>query len=121
MASKDKDKQEQNVEELKELPIIPVPGDLVIFPYMPPVPPFPPHHVVLSGENVTSAVDEALIDGSRLLCIFRRQSGKDTAELTVEDFNIVGTQIYIIKCRKEDNNVLFLAQGRARVQIEDIT
>ena len=121
MASKDKDKQEQNVEELKELPIIPVPGDLVIFPYMPPVPPFPPHYVVLSGENVTSAVDEALIDGSRLLCIFRRQSDKDTAELTVEDFNIVGTQIYIIKCRKEDNNVLFLAQGRARVQIEEIT
>ena len=121
MASKDKDKQEQNVEELKELPIIPVPGDLVIFPYMPPVPPFPPHHVVLSGENVTSAVDEALIDGSRLLCIFKRQSDKDTAELTVEDFNIVGTQIYIIKCRKEDNNVLFLAQGRARVQIEEIT
>ena len=121
MASKDKDKQEQNVEELKELPIIPVPGDLVIFPYMPPVPPFPPHHVVLSGENVTSAVDEALIDGSRLLCIFKRQSDKDTAELTVEDFNIVGTQIYIIKCCKEDNNVLFLAQGRARVQIEEIT
>ena len=121
MASKDKDKQEQNVEELKELPIIPVPGDLIIFPYMPPVPPFPPHHVVLSGENVTSAVDEALIDGSRLLCIFKRQSDKDTAELTVEDFNIVGTQIYIIKCRKEDNNVLFLAQGRARVQIEEIT
>ena len=121
MASKDKDKQEQNVEELKELPIIPVPGDLVIFPYMPPVPPFPPHYVVLSGENVTSAVDEALIDGSRLLCIFKRQSDKDTAELTVEDFNIVGTQIYIIKCRKEDNNVLFLAQGRARVQIEEIT
>ena len=121
MASKDKDKQEQNAEEPKELPIIPVPGDLVIFPYMPPVPPFPPHHVVLSGENVTSAVDEALIDGSRLLCIFKRQSDKDTTELTVEDFNIVGSQIYIIKCRKEDNNVLFLAQGRARVQIEEIT
>ena len=121
MASKDKDKQEQNAEEPKELPIIPVPGDLVIFPYMPPVPPFPPHHVVLSGENVTSAVDEALIDGSRLLCIFKRQLDKDTTELTVEDFNIVGSQIYIIKCRKEDNNVLFLAQGRARVQIEEIT
>ena len=30
-------------------------------------------------------------------------------------------QIYIIKCRKEDENVLFLAQGRARVQIEEIT
>ena len=37
------------------------------------------------------------------------------------DFNPVGTQIYIIKCRKEDENVLFLAQGRARVQIEEIT
>ena len=121
MASKDKDKQELDVEDPKELPIIPVPGDLVIFPYMPPVPPFPPHHVVLSGESVTSAVDEALIDGSRLLCIFKLRSDEDTAASTVEDFNPVGTQIYIIKCRKEDENVLFLAQGRARVGIEDIT
>ena len=121
MASKDKGKQEQNVKEPKELPIIPVPDDLVIFPYMPPVPPFPPHHVVLSGESITSAVDEALIDGSRLLCIFKLQSDKDAADLTVEDFNMVGTQIYIIKCRKEDENVLFLAQGRARVQIEEVT
>ena len=121
MASKDKDKQDQNVEEPKELPIIPVPDDLVIFPYMPPVPPFPPHHVVLSGESITSAVDEALIDGSRLLCIFKLHSDKDSADLTVEDFNTVGTQIYIIKCRKEDENVLFLAQGRARVQIEEVT
>ena len=121
MASKDKDKQENNVEEPKELPIIPVPGDLVIFPYMPPVPPFPPHHVVLSGESITSAVDEALIDGSRLLCIFKLQSDEDAGDPTVEDFNTVGTQIYIIKCRKEDENVLFLAQGRARVEIEEIT
>ncbi len=121
MASKDKDKQENNVEEPKELPIIPVPGDLVIFPYMPPVPPFPPHHVVLSGESITSAVDEALIDGSRLLCIFKLQPDEDAGDPTVEDFNTVGTQIYIIKCRKEDENVLFLAQGRARVQIEEIT
>ena len=121
MASKDENRQETNVEEPKELPIIPVPGDLVIFPYMPPVPPFPPHHVVLSGESITSAVDEALIDGSRLLCIFKLQSEEDKPALTVEDFNPVGTQIYIIKCRKEDENVLFLAQGRARVQIEEIT
>ena len=121
MGSKDENRQETNVEEPKELPIIPVPGDLVIFPYMPPVPPFPPHHVVLSGESITSAVDEALIDGSRLLCIFKLQSEEDKPALTVEDFNPVGTQIYIIKCRKEDENVLFLAQGRARVQIEEIT
>ena len=121
MASKDKDKQENNVEEPKELPIIPVSDDLVIFPYMPPVPPFPPHHVVLSGESITSAVDEALIDGSRLLCIFKLQSDEDAGDPTVEDFNAVGTQIYIIKCRKEDENVLFLAQGRARVEIEEIT
>lgn len=121
MASKDRDKQENNVEEPKELPIIPVSDDLVIFPYMPPVPPFPPHHVVLSGESITSAVDEALIDGSRLLCIFKLESDEDAGDLTVEDFNTVGTQIYIIKCRKEDENVLFLAQGRARVEIEKIT
>ena len=80
MASKDENRQETNIEEPNELPIIPVPGDLVIFPYMPPVPPFPPHHVVLSGESITAAVDEALIDGSRLLCIFNLQSDKDAAE-----------------------------------------
>ena len=84
MASKDENKQETNIEEPKELPIIPVPGDLVIFPYMPPVPPFPPHHVVLSGESITAAVDEALIDGSRLLCIFRLQSEEDKPALTVD-------------------------------------
>ena len=121
MATKDKDKQELNPEEPRELPIISVPGDLVIFPYMPPVPPFPPHHVVLSGESVTSAVDEALIDGSKTICIFKLREDTDKEALTVEDFHSVGTLIYIIKCRKEDENVLFLAQGRARVRIEDIT
>ena len=40
MTSKDENRQETNAEEPKELPIIPVPDDLVIFPYMPPVPPF---------------------------------------------------------------------------------
>ena len=73
------------------------------------------------GRALQSAVDEALIDGSRLLCIFKLQSEEDKPALTAKDFNPVGTQIYIIKCRKEDENVLFLAQGRARVQIEEIT
>ena len=121
MAPKNKKKQELNSETPRELPIIPLASNLVIFPYMPPVPPFPPHHVVLSGESMMSAVDEAMIDGSRIICIFKLREEKDQEELTVEDFSSVGMLIYIIKYRKEDEDVLFLAQGRARVRIEEIT
>ena len=45
-----------------ELPIIPVIGDLAVYPFMPPVPPFSPHHVALSGENVSAAVGHVTVN-----------------------------------------------------------
>ena len=119
-ALKNDSEQTLDSENQRELPVIPIRDNLVIFPYMPPVPPFPPHHVALSGESVTSAVDDAMIDGSRVICIFKPREVKDKEILTAEDFNSIGTLIYIIKYRKEDENVLFLAQGRGRVQMEEI-
>ncbi|MBI1923202.1 LON peptidase substrate-binding domain-containing protein, partial [Candidatus Poribacteria bacterium] len=120
MKSKPEDEQTLNADIPEELPIILLRDDLVIFPYMPPVPPFSPYHIALSGKAVAAAVDEAMINTARLICIFKEWKDTKTDDLTVEDFSPVGTLIYIIKYRKDDENVLFLAQGRARIQIEDI-
>ncbi len=108
--------QKSDLEIPKELPILIV-NDLVIFPHMPPVPPFSPHHLALSGKTVTAAVDDAVINTSRNICVFKRLRETDTP--TVEDFAPVGALIHIIKCRTDDDNVLILAQGLARVQIEE--
>ena len=105
----------------EEIAIVPV-SDPVVFPYMPPIPPFHPYHIALSGKSVTEAVEDAMINGSRVLCLFKQLRDKDAGTLTVEDFSPVGTLIYIHKHRKdiEGDNVLFLAVGRARVEIDDI-
>ena len=108
--------QKSDLEIPKELPILIV-NDLVIFPHMPPVPPFSPHHLALSGKTVTAAVDDAVINTSRNICVFKRLRETDTP--TVEDFAPVGALIHIIKYRTDDDNVLILAQGLARVQIEE--
>ncbi len=120
MKSKPEDEQTLNADIPEELPIILLRDDLVIFPYMPPVPPFSPYHIALSGKAVAAAVDDAMINTSRLICVFKEWKSKKTDDLTVEDFSPVGTLIYIVKYRKDDENVLFLAQGRARIQIEEI-
>ena len=115
-------------EELEtiELPILPV-DDLVIFPYMPPSPPFPPHHVALSGKVVMDAVDDALANEKRELCIFQTTSGRslDTdpnavKDMTLDELRPIGSLILIPRVKKDDEDVLFLAYGRARVQIEEI-
>lgn len=116
---------EENIETV-ELPILPV-DDLVIFPYMPPVPPFPPHHVALSGKIVMDAVDDAMLNGDRDLCIFQTTSGRslDTdpravKDMTIEELSPVGSLIHIIHTKKDDEDMLFLASGRSRVKIEEI-
>ena len=109
--------QKNDLEIPKELPVLIV-NDLVIFPYMPPVPPFSPHHLALSGKKVTAAVDDAMINTSRTICVFKRL--KETEAPTIDDFAPVGALIHIIKYRTDDENVLILAQGRARVQIEEV-
>lgn len=112
--------------ETAELPILPV-NDLVIFPYMPPVPPFPPHHVALSGKMVMDAVDDAMLNGERVLCIFQTNSGRSldidpraVKDMTLEELSPIGSLIHILRAKKDDEDVLFLANGRARVQIEEI-
>ena len=117
--------EQENLETV-ELPILPV-NDLVIFPYMPPVPPFPPHHVALSGKMVMDAVDDAMLNGERVLCIFQTNSGRSldidprkVKDITLEELSPVGSLIHILRAKKDDEDVLFLANGRARVQIEQI-
>ena len=102
-----------------EIPILPV-DDLVVFPYMPPVPPFAPHHIALSGDWVTEAVDDAMVNGERALCVFRQLGSRESNPNTAEDLAPVGTLIQILRYKKDDDNVLFLAHGRARVRIEEI-
>ena len=126
-SSEDHESIEEEVINTVELPILPV-DDLVIFPFMPPSPPFPPHHVALSGKMVMDAVDNAvLLDGERVLCIFQSTSGRslDTNPDAVKDMEIdelrtIGSLIEIPRVKTDDEDVLFLANGRARVQIEEI-
>ena len=120
------DTEEAEEEEIVELPILPV-DDLVVFPSMPPVPPFPPHHVALSGKTVMDAVDDAMLNCKRVLCIFQTTSGRslDTdpnvvKDMTIDELSPIGSQINILRSKKDDDDVLFLAYGRSRVQIEEI-
>jgi len=103
-----------------ELPIIPVIGDLVVFPFMPPVPPFSPHHVALSGENVSAAVEHAMVNEQRFLCLFRQTVEKEPKHLGTEDLSPVGSLVHIVRYKKDEENVLFLAQGKARVVIDEV-
>ncbi len=105
----------------QELPVLPL-DDVVVFPYMPPVPPFPPHHVALSGKMAIAAVNEAM-DGERGLCIFRPKmdsAAESIKDITQDDFSPVGSLVHILRCKKDDEDVLFLAHGRERVEIEEI-
>ena len=103
-----------------ELPIIPVIGDLVVFPFMPPVPPFSPHHVALSGENVSAAVEHAMVNEQRFLCLFRQTVEKEPKHLGTDDLSPVGSLVHIVRYKKDEENVLFLAQGKARVVIDEV-
>ena len=53
---------EENVDIVEDFPIIPISGDLVVFPHMPPIPPFSPHHIALSGVMVAAAVEHGKHD-----------------------------------------------------------
>ena len=117
-------KENENIENImdqeeltRELPILPL-DDLVVFPYMPPVPPFPPHHVALSGKMATEAVQGA-VEEERMLCIFRPKK-EDFKNITVSDLSPVGSLVHILRYKTDDDDVLFLAHGRERVQIEEI-
>ena len=48
--SKNENEDILDPEVTEDIPILPV-DDLAVFPYMPPVPPFSPHHIALSGNG----------------------------------------------------------------------
>ena len=119
-----KTKEKENIEDTldqeertRELPVLPL-DDLVVFPYMPPVPPFPPHHVALSGKMATEAIQDAM-EEERMLCIFRPKK-EDIKDMTASDLSPIGSLVHILRYKTDDNDVLFLAHGRERVQIEEI-
>ena len=117
----DENTAEEEEERTQELPLLPL-DDLVVFPYMPPVPPFPPHHVALSGKMATTAVEDAM-EHDRGLCIFRpkRDLPKEKIkEIKKSDLSPVGSLIHILRYKTDDEDVLFLAHGRERVEIEEI-
>ena len=119
----EENKDENTAEEelVQELPLLPL-DDLVVFPYMPPVPPFPPHHVALSGKMATTAVEHAM-ENERVLCIFRPKkdlSKDDIKNLKKSNLSPIGSLIHILRYKTDDEDVLFLAHGRERVQIEEI-
>ena len=125
MKTEEKENESEETTEqeelIQELPILPL-DDLVVFPYMPPVPPFPPHHVALSGKMATSAIEHAM-DDDRVLCIFRPKkdfSKEDIKEIQKDDLSPIGSLIHILRYKTDDEDVLFLAHGRERVEIEEI-
>jgi len=103
-----------------QLPIIPLIGDPVVFPFMPPVPPFSPHQIALSGENVSAAVEHATVYEQRFLCLFRQTVEKEPKHLGADDLRPVGSLVHIVRYKKDEENVLFLAQGKARVLIDEV-
>ena len=119
----EKNRNEDTPEEelVQELPLLPL-DDLVVFPYMPPVPPFPPHHVALTGKMATTAVESAM-ENERMLCIFRPKkdlSKEDIKTLKKSNLSPIGSLIHILRYKMDDEDVLFLAVGRERVEIEEI-
>jgi ATP-dependent Lon protease len=63
-----------------------------------------------------------MVNGERALCVFRQVGNRESnpRARAVEDLAPVGTLVQILRYKKDDDSVLFLAHGRARVRIEEI-
>ena len=52
--------------------------------------------------------------------MFRQSIEKDPKQLTADDLSPVGTLVHIVRYKKDGDSVLFLAQGKARVEINEV-
>ncbi|HIE30188.1 TPA: endopeptidase La [Candidatus Poribacteria bacterium] len=104
----------------EELPIIAMIDGITIYPHMPPMPHFMPPYLSLPSGRAAAAVEEAMDNESRLVCLFQQKTDKKR-ELQVKDFNEIGTLINIMRFRKEDEGVWMMVQGASRVRLLELT
>ncbi|MBC8234053.1 endopeptidase La [bacterium] len=112
------DEEEEVLPE--ELPIIAMIDGITIYPNMPPMPHFMPPYLSLPSGRASAAVENAMDNESRMVCLFKQKTDK-RKELKVEDFYEIGTLINIMRFRKEDEGVWMMVQGTARVRLLEVT
>jgi len=112
------DEEEEVLPE--ELPIIAMINGITIYPNMPPMPHFMPPYLSLPSGRASAAVENAMDNESRMVCLFKQKTDK-RKELNVEDFYEIGTLINIMRFRKEDEGVWMMVQGTARVRLLEMT
>ncbi len=105
----------------EELPIIAMRGGTVVFPGMPPTPPFMPPYLAFQGGRAMSAVEAAMRDEPRIVGLIQLREDPSNKEFALEDVHEIGTLIYIARFRKGDEGAFLLVQGRARIRILEFT
>jgi ATP-dependent Lon protease len=104
----------------EELPIIAMIDGITIYPQMPPMPHFMPPYLSLPTGRAAAAVEEAMDNESRMICLFKQKTDKKK-DLKVEDFYEIGALINIVRFRSEDEGVWMMVQGVARVRLLELT
>jgi ATP-dependent Lon protease len=92
-------------------------GGTVIFPFMPPIPPFMPPYLVFQGARAVAAVEAAMVHEPRLAALVQLKAAPEQRDLTLDDLRPVGTLIYVAKYRKDGDSAFVLVQGRARIRV----
>ncbi|MBM3239754.1 endopeptidase La [Candidatus Poribacteria bacterium] len=118
MELKYEDEEEEVLPE--ELPIIAMIDGITIYPQMPPMPHFMPPYLSLPSGRASAAVEEAMDNESRMICLFKQKTDKKK-ELKVEDVYEIGALINIVRFRSEDEGVWMMVQGVARVRLLELT
>lgn len=104
----------------EELPLIAMYGGAIIFPFMPPTPPFMPPYLVFQGARAVAAVEAAIVHEPRLAALVQLKAPPEQRDLRGDDLRSVGTLIYVAKYRKEGESAFVLVQGRARLRVVEI-
>ncbi|MBT5710254.1 endopeptidase La, partial [Candidatus Poribacteria bacterium] len=115
------DEPMEEVDLPEELPIIAMRGGTVVFPGMPPTPPFMPPYLAFQGGRAMSAVEAAMRDEPRIVGLIQLKDDPTDKAFTLDDIHPIGTLIYIARFRKGDEGAFLLVQGRARIRILEFT